>query len=66
VNTVSNITITIVNITHCFVFYLKHIVSETEFYLRLQMEATQFSTIDTVSERADDSEENIASIFIVE
>jgi hypothetical protein len=41
-----NITITILNIIHRTVFHLTHNVSETEFYLRLQVEPTQLDTID--------------------
>jgi hypothetical protein len=46
VNTVLNITITFEDIIHCFVFYLKHNVSETGLCLHLQMKATQFGPID--------------------
>jgi hypothetical protein len=41
-----NITITILDIIHRPVFYLRHDVSETGFYLRLQVKPTQLSSID--------------------
>jgi hypothetical protein len=44
-----NITITILDIIHRTVFYLKHDVSE--FYHSLQVEPTQLSTIDRASPR---------------
>jgi hypothetical protein len=38
-----NITITILGIIRCPVFYLKYSISETGFYLLLQVEPTQLS-----------------------
>jgi hypothetical protein len=37
-----NITITILEIILCPVFYLKHAAAETDFYFRLQMVPTEF------------------------
>jgi hypothetical protein len=42
-------TITILDIIHRPVFYLKHDVSETEICLRLQMEPSQLDPIDRAS-----------------
>jgi hypothetical protein len=44
-----NITITILDIIHRPVFYLKHDVSETGFCLHLRVELTQLGPIDTAS-----------------
>jgi hypothetical protein len=44
-----NITITILNIMHCPVFYLERNVSKTEFYPRLQVEYTQLDPVDRAS-----------------
>jgi hypothetical protein len=44
-----NITITILDITHRHVFYLKYDVSETEFCLQLQVETIQLGPIDRAS-----------------
>jgi hypothetical protein len=41
-----NITITILNIMHRPVFYLKDEISGTEFCLRLQVESTQLDPVD--------------------
>jgi hypothetical protein len=44
-----NITITILDIIHRPVFYLKHDVSKTGFYFRLQAETSQMGPIDRAS-----------------
>jgi hypothetical protein len=44
-----NITITIMDIIHCPVFYSKHNVSETAFCLNLQVEPAQLGPIDRAS-----------------
>jgi hypothetical protein len=46
-----NITITILDIIHRSIFYLKQNVSETGFCLRLQVESIQLYRIDTASLR---------------
>jgi hypothetical protein len=51
-----NITFTILDIIHRPVLYLKHNVSETGFYLRLQVEPTQLGPMDTISLLFADSE----------
>jgi hypothetical protein len=43
------VTITIQDIIHCPVFYLKHDVSETDFCLHIQVEPTQLVPVDRAS-----------------
>jgi hypothetical protein len=50
-----NITITILDIIHRLVFYLKHDVSEAGFCLRLQTEPTQMGLIEEPSLSQDPS-----------
>jgi hypothetical protein len=44
-----HITVIVLNIIHRPAFYLKHDVSESAFYLRLQVEHTQIGAIHTAS-----------------
>jgi hypothetical protein len=56
-----NITITILDTNHRPVFYLKHVVSETGFCIRLQVEPTQFVPVDIVSVSGHENGDRISS-----
>jgi hypothetical protein len=58
-----NITITILDIINRPVFYLKHNVSETGFFLRLQMETTQLGHKDRVGPCLPDTTNNTNSVI---
>jgi hypothetical protein len=58
-----NVTITILDIIHRPVFYLKQNVSVTGFFFRLQMEPTQLGPIDAVSLSLDKAKSKSKSCY---